>query len=237
MSLVRAEPATRADGADEMRESLFERVPWVYGLCREYLFRDDTDRIEAHLWATDGSPDAGLVIELGCGPGFYSRRLAARHPSVLAVGLDRSPAQVADARLRAARAGLDNCRFDIGDVAAMPFADASIDALVAARLFVVVEDRERVLVEMHRVLRPGGRAFISEPRSGIHARMTLALMHLADRLGGVVARPTLRRPDRVSVLDDAGFTALVDSQPWQRVTRWADGGYRYAVVEKAGGAA
>lgn len=225
MSAIRLEPGRG--------ETLFDRVPWVYAFCREHLFRDDTERIVAHLWPR-GAPLAGaVVVELGCGPGFYARRLAARHRWLAASGLDCSPAQVADARQRAHREGLRNCRFDLGDVAAMPYGDQTVDALVAARLFVVVDERERVIFEMHRVLRPGGRAFIAEPRSANYARLTLLLMRLADGLRGRRAVAGERR-ERANALDGAGFSTLIGSQPWQRVDEWSDASYRYAVVHKAG---
>ena len=216
-----------------MGETLFDRVPWIYAFCREHLFRDDTERIVAHLWPSGIPPAGATVVELGCGPGFYARRLAAHDRAVVASGLDRSPAQVAEARQRAEREGLGNCRFELGDVAAMPYRDQSIDALVAARLFVLVEDREQVLGEMHRVLRPGGRAFIAEPRHALYARLTLGLMRLADRLGGPRINPGADQgEERIDVLDGAEFAALVASQPWRSVAHWADASYRYAVVQK-----
>lgn len=215
-----------------MGETLFDRVPWIYAFFREHVFRDDTERIVAHLWPS-GVPSAGAtVVELGCGPGFYARRLAAHDRAVVASGLDRSAAQVAEARQRAEREGLGNCRFELGDVAAMPYRDQSIDALVAARLFVLVEDREQVLGEMHRVLRPGGRAFIAEPRHAIYARLTLGLMRLADRLGGPHTPGADQGEERIDVLDGSEFAALVASQPWRSVAHWADASYRYAVVQK-----
>jgi len=216
-----------------MGETLFDRVPWIYAFCREHLFRDDTERIVAHLWPSGIPPAGATVVELGCGPGFYARRLAAHDRAVVASGLDRSAAQVAEARQRAEREGLGNCRFQLGDVAAMPYRDQSIDALVAARLFVLVEDREQVLGEMHRVLRPGGRAFIAEPRHALYARLTLGLMRLADRLGGPRINPGADQgEERIDVLDGAEFAALVASQPWRSVAHWADASYRYAVVQK-----
>ncbi len=226
MSLIQAESG--------QGESLFDRVPWVYAFCREHLFRDDTATIVTHLWP-NGVPLAGSsVVELGCGPGFYARGLAAHDQRVAAAGLDRSAAQLADARQRARRAGLANCRFDLGDVAAMPYPDGSVDALIAARLFVLVDQPERVLDEMHRVLRPGGRAFIAEPLSALQARLTLRLMQLADRFGRSGCPSAGRRPERIDVLDDARFAALIGSQPWLHVAHWIDDGYRYAVLQKAG---
>src|SRR6266850_1916552 len=81
----------------ELGDSLFERVAWLYAFCREHLFRDDTNRIIKALWQNK-PPCSGLrVIELGCGPGFYSRRLAQRFPQINVTGVDRSLRQVRSA--------------------------------------------------------------------------------------------------------------------------------------------
>lgn len=78
----------------EPADSLFERVAWLYAFCREHLFRDDTERIVKALWQNK-PPIAGLqIIELGCGPGFYSRKLAQRFPHIIVTGVDSSPSQV-----------------------------------------------------------------------------------------------------------------------------------------------
>src|SRR6476619_2601165 len=76
--------------APESTDSLFERVAWLYAFCREHLFRDDTNRMVSVLWPTQTPGDGTRVIELGCGPGFYSRKLARRFPQIIATGIDRS---------------------------------------------------------------------------------------------------------------------------------------------------
>src|SRR6476619_8052711 len=81
-----ASHVTPVDGTD----SLFERVAWLYAFCREHLFRDDTKRMVSALWPTQTPGDGTRVIELGCGPGFYSRKLARRFPQIIATGIDRS---------------------------------------------------------------------------------------------------------------------------------------------------
>ena len=71
-------------------DSLFEHATWVYAFCREHLFRDDTRRIITALWP-EGPPASGTtLIELGCGPGFYSCRLGERFREMLVTGADRS---------------------------------------------------------------------------------------------------------------------------------------------------
>src|SRR5438094_7070750 len=82
----------------ESTDSLFERVAWLYTFCREHLFRDDTERMISALWQNQTPPVGAKVIELGCGPGFYSRRLAERFPQILVTGVDRSENQVRAAR-------------------------------------------------------------------------------------------------------------------------------------------
>src|SRR6266481_597992 len=96
----------------ESADSLFEHVAWLYAFCREHLFRDDTHRIIRALWQNK-PPVLGLrVIELGCGPGFYSRKLAQRFPQIVVTGVDRSPSQVRSARKRAAAKNIGNCVFE-----------------------------------------------------------------------------------------------------------------------------
>ena len=85
----------------DQRDSLFERFAWLYIFCRERLFRDDTNRIASALWPDD-KPRANLrLIELGCGPGFYSCRLAAQFPQLFVLGVDSSEKQLNWAREKA----------------------------------------------------------------------------------------------------------------------------------------
>ena len=66
----------------EETESLFEHFAWFYIFCREQIFRDDTDRMIKALWPQTSPNPGAQIIELGCGPGFYSSRLAARFPEI-----------------------------------------------------------------------------------------------------------------------------------------------------------
>src|SRR5438876_11735465 len=83
-------------------ESLFEHVAWLYAFCRERLFRDDTERIVTALWPNGGALPGTQLIELGCGPGFYSAQLAKRFPNIFVTGVDRAENQLTLARERAA---------------------------------------------------------------------------------------------------------------------------------------
>src|SRR6266571_8465188 len=164
---------TVSRAAGESADSLFERVAWLYAFCRERLFRDDTERMISALWQ-DQTPPAGIkVVELGCGPGFYSRQLAQRFPQITVIGVDRSKSQVRSARQRAAAQNVNNCVFERVNALALPSEDASFDVLIASRIFTVLLDHERAVAEMFRVLKPGGRCFIAELRYALWASVPL----------------------------------------------------------------
>ena len=211
-------------------ESLFDRCGWLYIFFRERVFRDDTDRIARSLWRS-GHPRPGTrLIELGCGPGFYSCGLAARYPEMSVLGVDCSPRQLEFARRKARQLSLKNCRFASDNVLDLSFADGSFDAVIAARLFTVLPDPERALSEMYRVLQPGGRCLIAEPRYAFWASLPLFAMRLLARL---TSTNNDREPSRATVLSMPAFRKLFASQPWSSLRTWQDGRYQYALCEKA----
>jgi arsenite methyltransferase len=213
-------------------ESLFERCAWFYALCREYLFRDHTVEIAGSLFP-EGGPDAGThVLEIGCGPGFYACRLAEEFPGIRTTGVDLCDALLARARRRAARRRLGNCEFLRGDALALAESLGRVDAVVVSRLFLIVPEREAVMGEIYRVLRPGGRCFIAEPTNGFRTRIPLGCMWLLSKFPYTPAGG-FREPRQADVMGRAEFDVLVRSQPWERVEVEFDGWYQYAVCEKA----
>lgn len=97
------------------------------------------------------------VLDLGCGTGEDSRRLAALvGPDGEVVGIDASEAMIAAARQRAEGTGLP-VTFHLGDAMRLDLPTESFDAVRCERLLVHVPDPEVVLGEMVRVTRRGGR--------------------------------------------------------------------------------
>ena len=113
-------------------ESLYERFPLLYAVCRDHLFRDDTDKIIAALWPAGGPTEGESLLELGCGPGFYARRLAARFGHLQVTGIDRSARQLR--RACEMPRSLSNCTFEQGDVLALDRPAGFVDAVVVSRL-------------------------------------------------------------------------------------------------------
>jgi ubiquinone/menaquinone biosynthesis C-methylase UbiE len=215
----------------ESSDSLFERAAWLYAFCREHLFRDDTDRIISVLWQNQIPAEGTLVIELGCGPGFYSRKLAQRFPKIAVTGVDRSGSQLRSARQRAAAQNVNNCIFERVNALALPSADASFDVLIASRIFTVLPDHKRAANEMFRVLKPGGRCFIAEPRHAFWASIPLMAMWL---LASVIHSGNgYREPRKATVLNTEAFSNLFRQLPWKSVRIWQDGRYQYALCEKS----
>jgi ubiquinone/menaquinone biosynthesis C-methylase UbiE len=103
------------------------------------------------------------VLDVGCGFGLETLRLAKRvGPTGSVTGLDSSAVFLAEARRRAAAAGL-SIDFRQGDAAQLPFQDGSFDIGRAERLLIYLDDPGAAVSELKRVVRPGGSIALIEP--------------------------------------------------------------------------
>jgi SAM-dependent methyltransferase len=103
----------------------------------------------------------GRVLEVGSGPGRLAVRLAELATDVRVTGIDITPEMVERANALAARTDVaDRVEFRIGDVASLPFADASFDVVVSTFSLHHWQHPAMGLAEIYRVLRPGGVARI-----------------------------------------------------------------------------
>ena len=173
----------------------------------------------AHIWAEEsevlrrqGLPPDARVLEVGCGPGFVTERLLALVPDGSVCGVDNDPYMIELAERRLA--GLGRVEVQEGSVGATGFSDASFDAATARLVFQHLPDPMSTLAELKRVLRPGGRLFVTDidsswgllldPEPPHFEQVNAAVAGARTARGG---NPTLgRRLPRM--LDDAGFTAL-----------------------------
>jgi len=102
------------------------------------------------------------ILDLGSGPGLLACELAAEvRPRGTIDGVDVSAEMNALAARRIAAAGLEGrVRLVVGDAAALPFPDGSLDAAVSTQVLEYIEDVDAALRELRRVLRPAGRVVL-----------------------------------------------------------------------------
>lgn len=107
---------------------------------------------------------AGTAVDLGCGNGWYSRRLATHYPHLRAVGIDGFAENVRQAEERAEAEGLsDRLTFRAGDLHNLALGEP-VDLVAMNRALHHVWDRkDEVFDRLRSSLRPGGAAVIWEP--------------------------------------------------------------------------
>ncbi len=99
------------------------------------------------------------ALDIGCGPGFVSEELArAVGPGGAVHAMDNSESSVEMTRQRCA--GFGNVQCQIADATQLPYPDNFFDLAVSTQVYEFVRDIRTALSELHRVLRPGGRAAI-----------------------------------------------------------------------------
>jgi len=99
-------------------------------------------------------------VEIACGPGLIARAMGPRVGSVL--GVDLTPAMVEKARAEAAAAGVENVGFEVGDATALDLPDDSFDGAITRFSLHHIPAPVRVLEEMRRVVKPGGRVVVAD---------------------------------------------------------------------------
>ena len=119
--------------------------------------------VQAHLDLERDVVGKGL-LEIGCGRGGFACWLAARlaRPARI-VAVDISRVAVAKGRAFAARQGLSNIEWEVGDIHELPHSTASFDTVISCETIEQVSAPRRAVAELERVLRPGGRLFLTTP--------------------------------------------------------------------------
>lgn len=144
-----------------------------------------------------------VVLDLGSGGGI-DVLLSARRvgPTGKAYGLDMTEEMLELARSNQAEAGVENAEFLKGRMEAIPLPDESVDVIVSNCVINLSTDKDRVLREARRVLRPGGRLAIAD--IVVEGEMPPALRQLAELWSGCIAG-ALEISDYRRRLASAGF--------------------------------
>ena len=114
-------------------------------------------RAEVEAWFLLPRLKAGMrLLDAGCGPGTVTAGLARAVSPGGVIGLDAAPAVLDHARAHASEEAVENVTYVVGDIYQLDVADAEFDVVYANQLLQHLTDPVRAIVEMRRVLKPGG---------------------------------------------------------------------------------
>jgi SAM-dependent methyltransferase len=180
--------------------------------------KDSYDRLDGHVEEADlglgcGLPTehAGLapgqtVVDLGSGAGndvFIARAAVGETGRV--IGVDMTPEMIAKAKENAARRGLANVEFRLGDIESLPIEASTADVVVSNCVLNLVPDKTRAFAEIFRILKPGGRFCISD--LVIEGTLPAKLREIAELYVGCVAG-ALSRQEYLGIIAQTGFQAV-----------------------------
>jgi arsenite methyltransferase len=117
----------------------------------------------ANHWTLGRIEPGSIVLDLGCGAGA-DLLIAAQMtgPAGRAIGVDMTATMLDRARASAAEMGLANVELHESLIEALPLDDASVDVVISNGVIDLVPDKDAVLDEIDRVLRPGGRLQVAD---------------------------------------------------------------------------
>ncbi|TVR15670.1 MAG: methyltransferase domain-containing protein [Planctomycetota bacterium] len=157
--------------------------------------------------AIAGLQTGEIVLDLGSGGGIDCFLAAEKvGPSGQVIGVDMTPDMISRARANAAKLGLEQVQFRLGEIEHLPAADSSVDVVISNCVINLSPDKGQVYAEVFRILKPGGRFCVSD---------VLARETLSDEVRSDVALRSCcvggaETPEVVEqLLREAGFTEIV----------------------------
>jgi len=146
------------------------------------------------------------VLDLGSGGGIDVLLSASRvGPAGKAYGLDMTDEMLALARDNQRKAGIENVEFLRGEIENIPLPDCSVDVIISNCVINLSADKDRVLREAFRVLKPGGRFAVSDvvTRGEVPDEIRKSMLLWVGCIAGA-----LRDEDYVAKLKQAGFESI-----------------------------
>jgi arsenite methyltransferase len=166
-----------------------------------------------------------FVLDLGSGGGIDVLLSARRvSPGGKAYGLDMTDEMLDLARKNQEEAGVENVEFLKGEIEDIPLPDDHADVVISNCVINLSTEKERVLGEAHRVLKPGGRFAVSDiVFLGDKSLLPAELVHEVEMWSGCVSG-ALEKEEYESLLTAAGFEEVsievTRVHPPETITEW-----------------
>lgn len=169
---------------------------------------------EANLGLGCGNPvafgkikEGDVVLDLGSGAGIDCFLAAERvGKSGKVIGVDMTEEMIEKAKNNAARQGIKNVEFILGEIENLPLKDNSVDIIITNCVVNLTLDKTRAFKEAYRVLKPGGKVYLSD--IVLLEELSKEQRNDKDLLSGCVAGALLK-DDYLRKIKDAGFKARV----------------------------
>src|SRR5215510_3055426 len=148
--------------------------PIGYFIASKHSFPKDVDRIASLIQRRHG-----MILDLACGPGNITRRIARLAPESTVVGFDLSPQMLERAVRLTAKERLRNVYYMRGSALSLPFKEGSFDAVTCCGALQLFQDQDQAVGEIARVLKSKGD-FVCQTTLG--PKRPPLLVRIADRM-------------------------------------------------------
>lgn len=148
-----------------------------------------------------------IVIDLGSGAG--NDCFVARHETGIegkVIGIDFTPIMIEKARINAEKLGYNNVEFREGDIDAMPVSNNLADVIVSNCVLNLVPNKQKVIGEIYRVLKPGGHFSISD--IVLVGNLPGALREDAEMYAGCVSG-AIQKSEYLRLIEENGFQNII----------------------------
>lgn len=154
--------------------------------------------------------EGDVVLDLGSGAGFdcflASKRVG---ESGKVIGVDMTEEMIEKAKSNAEKNGYKNVEFRPGEIESLPIDDDSIDVAISNCVINLVPDKEKAFSEIHRVLKSGGKIYLSD--IVLLENLPDELKNDEELLAGCVGGALLR-DDYLDIIKKAGFEVKILSE-------------------------
>jgi arsenite methyltransferase len=173
--------------------------------------------LEANLGLGCGNPtaiarikDGDVVLDLGSGAGFdcflASKKVGG---SGKVIGVDMTEEMIIKARGIAQKNNYNNVEFKLGDIENLPIENNSIDVVISNCVINLAPDKEKVFKEAYRVLKPGGRMYVSD--IVLLKELPSEILNNPELLAGCVSGALLK-DEYIQIINNAGFVVNILSE-------------------------